>query len=38
MPGGTLKIHVEEDWSIQMEGEVKEIAAGQLSNELIAEL
>ncbi len=36
MPGGELKIQIDEDWNIQMEGEVKEIATGHLSNELLA--
>ncbi len=35
MPGGELKIQIDEDWNIQMEGEVKEIATGYLSNELV---
>jgi len=38
MPGGTLKIEMDEDWSIRMEGEVREIASGYLSDELIADL
>jgi diaminopimelate epimerase len=35
MPGGTLKIEVDEDFGIRMTGEVKEIASGSLSPELI---
>ncbi len=35
MPGGTLQIEVDESWNIWMEGEVKEIASGYLSDELI---
>jgi diaminopimelate epimerase len=35
MPGGTLKIDIDEAWNIRMEGEVQEIASGYLSNELI---
>jgi diaminopimelate epimerase len=38
MPGGTLQIGIDENWNIRMEGEVREIASGQLSNELVAEL
>ena len=38
MPGGTLQIEIDEDWNIRMEGEVKEIASGYLSNELIADV
>lgn len=38
MPGGTLHIDIDEAWNIRMEGEVREIASGQLSNELVAEL
>jgi diaminopimelate epimerase len=38
MPGGTLKIDIDEAWNIRMEGEVREIASGYLSNELVAEL
>jgi diaminopimelate epimerase len=36
MPGGTLQIEIDEAWNIRMEGEVKEIATGYLSDELIA--
>jgi len=38
MPGGTLHIEVDEAWNIRMEGEVREIASGFLSEELIADL
>jgi diaminopimelate epimerase len=38
MPGGTLQIDIDEAWNIRMEGEVREIASGYLSNELVLEL
>jgi len=38
MPGGNLKIEIDEDWEIRMTGEVREIASGTLSHELIADL
>jgi len=38
MPGGTLQIEVDEAWNIRMIGEVKEIASGYLSDELIADV
>jgi len=38
MPGGTLQIEVDDSWNIKMEGEVKEIASGHLSNELINDM
>ena len=38
MPGGTLQIEVDEAWNIRMEGEVKEIASGYLSDELIEDI
>lgn len=38
MPGGTLQIEIDEAWNIKMTGEVREIASGTLSSELIAEL
>lgn len=38
MPGGKLNIEIDEDWEIKMTGEVKEIASGKLSNELIQDL
>jgi len=34
MPGGTLKIEVDEAWNIRLTGEVREIANGILSREL----
>lgn len=38
MPGGNLKIEIAEDWEIRMTGEVREIASGYLSKELIHDL
>ena len=38
MPGGALQIEIDEAWNIRMEGEVKEIASGYLSDELIADV
>jgi len=38
MPGGTLQIEIDESWNIKMTGEVREIASGTLSKELVAEL
>lgn len=38
MPGGNLKIEIGEDWEIRMTGEVREIASGYLSSELIQDL
>ena len=38
MPGGELKIEIDEYWNIQMTGEVREIASGTLSKELIFDL
>ena len=38
MPGGTLQIEIDESWNIKMTGEVREIASGMLSSELIDEL
>jgi len=38
MPGGSLQIEIDESWNIRMEGEVKEIASGYLSDELIADV
>lgn len=38
MPGGTLQIEIDEAWNIRMIGEVKEIASGYLSDELIADV
>lgn len=38
MPGGVLHLEIDEKWNIRMEGEVKEISLGYLSDELIAEM
>ncbi len=38
MQGGALKIEIGNDWSIKMTGEVREIASGFLSGELINDL
>ncbi len=38
MPGGELKLQIDEDWQIHMTGEVREIASGYLSQELLADL
>lgn len=38
MPGGELKLEIAEDWEIQMIGEVREIASGYLSQELLNDL
>ncbi len=35
MPGGELKIEIDNEWNIKMTGEVREIASGVLSDELI---
>lgn len=37
MPGGNLQIEIDDAWNIKMTGEVREIASGTLSNELIAD-
>lgn len=37
MPGGNLKIEIAQDWEINMTGEVREIASGFLSDELISD-
>lgn len=37
MTGGNLKIEIDDNWNIAMIGEVKEIACGTLSRELIAD-
>jgi diaminopimelate epimerase len=37
MLGGELNIELDDDWSIRMTGEVREICSGVLSNELISE-
>ncbi|MFA6923467.1 MAG: diaminopimelate epimerase [Bacteroidales bacterium] len=36
MQGGNLEIEIDESWNIMMEGEVREIASGILSGELIS--
>ncbi len=38
MKGGTLKINIDKHWNIRMTGEVREIARGVLSRELIEDL
>lgn len=38
MPGGKLKLQIDEDWQIHMTGEVREIARGYLSGELLSDL
>jgi diaminopimelate epimerase len=38
MQGGNLKIQIDKDWNIRMTGEVREIASGVLSRELIEDL
>ena len=38
MPGGELKLEIAKDWQIRMTGEVREIASGHLSLELLQEL
>lgn len=38
MPGGILLLEIAEDWNIQMTGEVKEVAFGTLSEELVYDL
>jgi diaminopimelate epimerase len=38
MHGGQLKIEIDNDWNIRMTGEIREIATGVLSAELVAEL
>lgn len=38
MPGGELKLQIDEDWQIHMTGEVREICSGVLSDELLDEL
>jgi len=38
MPGGELKLEIAEDWNIRMTGEVREIASGYLSAELLRDL
>jgi diaminopimelate epimerase len=36
MPGGELQIEIDDDWNIRMTGEVKEIASGIISNEILS--
>jgi len=38
MQGGTLKLSIDKEWNIKMTGEVREIASGVLSNELMEDL
>lgn len=38
MQGGQLKIEIDHDWNIRMTGEVREVATGVLSKELIEEI
>ena len=38
MPGGKLQIEIDHSWNIKMTGEVREIASGTLSSELLEEL
>lgn len=38
MPGGNLAIEIDENWNLKMTGEVREIASGILSDELIQDL
>lgn len=38
MPGGTLEIEIAEDWEMRMTGDVREIASGVLSSELVDDL
>lgn len=38
MPGGTMMLEIDEDWQIHMTGEVREIATGHFSPELLDEL
>jgi diaminopimelate epimerase len=38
MQGGTLKIQIDKDWNIHMTGEVREIARGRLSDEMLEDL
>jgi len=38
MPGGTLHIEIDEEWNIRMIGDVREIASGYLSDELVADV
>lgn len=38
MKGGTLKIQIDDEWNIRMTGEVREIASGVLSKELLEDI
>ncbi len=38
MQGGTLRVEIDNQWNIQMTGEVREIASGLLSGELLDDL
>jgi diaminopimelate epimerase len=38
MPGGNLKIYINNDWSIILTGEVRQIAEGIISNEFIEDI
>lgn len=38
MQGGNLRIRIDEQWNIRMTGEVREIASGKLSRELVEDL
>lgn len=38
MPGGELKINIDDDWNIQMTGEVEQIAEGFLNQEFVEQL
>ena len=38
MQGGMLKISIDKEWNIRMTGEVREVASGVLSRELIEDL
>lgn len=38
MQGGTLKINIDKEWNIRMTGEVREVASGILSSEMIEDL
>lgn len=38
MPGGILQLEIDDNWNIRMEGDVREIASGYLSDELIADV
>jgi diaminopimelate epimerase len=37
MPGGTLAVHVRDDWSIRLEGPVAEVCTGALAPALVAQ-